>query len=86
MTTRKEAGTVVVVAKVPKASGGKSKTRLIPLLGTTGGGDTNGGSGTSRLATAMLMDVLATIDEVGACLDSLLPRRQRWMTVDSFVR
>jgi hypothetical protein len=65
-TTRSEAGTVVVVAKVPMASGGKSKTRLIPLLGTTGGGgDTNGGSRTSLLAKAMLMDVLATIDEVG---------------------
>jgi glycosyltransferase A (GT-A) superfamily protein (DUF2064 family) len=73
MTTRKEAGTVVVVAKVPKASGGKSKTRLIPLLGDD--------RSTGMLARAMLMDVLATIDEVGACLDSLLPRR-RGMTVD----
>jgi glycosyltransferase A (GT-A) superfamily protein (DUF2064 family) len=57
MTTRNP-GTVVVVAKVPNASGGKSKTRLIPLLG-------DDHSRTANLARAMLMDVLSTIDEVG---------------------
>ena len=58
MTTR--TGTVVVVAKVPKASGGKSKTRLIPLLGDDDGGCRS----TGRLARAMLMDVLYTVHEV----------------------
>jgi glycosyltransferase A (GT-A) superfamily protein (DUF2064 family) len=58
MTTRNP-GTVVVVAKVPNASGGKSKTRLIPLLG-------DDHSRTANLARAMMTDVLSTIDEVGS--------------------
>lgn len=41
---------IVVVAKVPIE--GKSKTRLIPKLGA---------SGSVRLATAMLQDVVETI-------------------------
>ena len=45
-------GAVVVVAKCPIA--GKTKTRLIPLLGE---------DGSAHLAKAMLSDVLMTIDK-----------------------
>jgi glycosyltransferase A (GT-A) superfamily protein (DUF2064 family) len=46
-----QTGVIVVVAKCPIP--GKSKTRLIPLLGK---------EGSSKLAKAMLSDVLMTLE------------------------
>jgi hypothetical protein len=52
-------GTIVVLSKCPIA--GKSKTRLIPLLGE---------QGSVQLATAMLSDVLTTLVE---CVSDFFP-------------
>lgn len=53
-------GTIVVVAKCP--IGGKSKTRLIPLLGE---------DGSAYLARCMLSDVLLTLEHcVSSCVYS----------------
>ena len=51
-TTTPQKGAIVVVAKCPIP--GKSKTRLIPLLGE---------HGSSKLSKAMLSDVLLTLDK-----------------------
>ena len=52
-------GTIVVVAKCPIP--GKSKTRLMPLLGK---------EGSTKLAKAMLSDVLQTITKCVSCVKS----------------
>ena len=50
-------GSIIVVAKCPIA--GKSKTRLVPLLGK---------DGSAKLAKAMLSDVLMTLER---CVSSV---------------
>ena len=55
-------GSIVVVAKCPIP--GKSKTRLIPLLGE---------EGSVRLARGMLSDVVKTID---GCVSSMFAKRE----------
>jgi hypothetical protein len=52
-------GAIVVVAKCP--IGGKSKTRLIPLLGE---------DGSANLARCMLSDVLLTLDQCVSAADA----------------
>jgi hypothetical protein len=52
ITRFSDGGAIVVVAKCPIP--GKSKTRLIPLLGE---------KGSTQLAKAMLSDVLLTLDK-----------------------
>ena len=57
-------GSIVVVAKCPIP--GKSKTRLIPLLGE---------EGSVRLARGMLSDVIKTIDR---CVSSIFAKGGWW--------